>query len=151
MDGRKLRQTAALPGLSLLMATALTACDSPGMPLRSRQVASIGGTAGQNALAARLVGTWRRTLFFFDEFGFAHSSETTWQFQADGSALRVQVTRNLSLFLSDASVTVARWRVEGTSLHITFVSPQPGEATFALRIEGRQLFLNGEQYERVDG
>jgi hypothetical protein len=96
-----------------------------------------------------LAGTWQRTLVFFDDFGYLHSSETTWAFAASGSAVRTIVTTNHTLEASDTSVTTATWRLDGTTLTIEFTAPSPGTIVLEARVQGSTLFLAGQQYERL--
>ena len=69
----------------IVTALTLAACDSGrlGAP-RGATLGGVGGTS--NAGAARIVGTWRRILYFLADDGSASASETTWRFNADGSA-----------------------------------------------------------------
>jgi hypothetical protein len=99
----------------------------------------------------QLVGSWRRTLFYFDDFGFAYSSETTWQFSSDGSAIRSIVTRNLTLGYADAAVAVARWQVTASRVTIDFVSPDPGRIELDFRVVGNELTLAGQTFSRIGG
>jgi hypothetical protein len=133
---------------AVLLATLLAAgCDGPGVVSpRNRVPATIGGDA---TVTPSLVGPWRRSLSFTDEFGFAHSVETTWEFLGDGSARRTVISSNLTLGVADSVVTTARWRVNGTLLEIDFVSPSPGRIVIAFRVQGDQLFLAEEAYGRV--
>jgi hypothetical protein len=86
---------------------------------------------------------------FFDEFGFLHTSETTWNFESGGRALRTVVATNVTLGVADTLVSFARWRVSGTTLIIDFTAPSPGSITLEYRLQGTTLFLAGQEYERV--
>ncbi|HEX5634378.1 MAG TPA: hypothetical protein VFX50_14155, partial [Gemmatimonadales bacterium] len=80
--------------LLALAAVPLAGCGGDGVVSpNGRMVARGGGSSVSTAL----VGTWRRAIFFLDEFGFARATETTWQFGSDGSATRVQVARNFTI------------------------------------------------------
>jgi hypothetical protein len=133
--------------LLVVLACTLAACDGPGVVDPRHPVIAGVGTGG--SVSASVTGAWRRTLFFVDEFGFAHSSETTWEFRQEGTAVRTVVARNHTLGIADVIVTVARWRTEGTQLRIEFVSPQPGQITLEFRLVGTQLFLAGETFDRL--
>ncbi|HEX9563012.1 MAG TPA: hypothetical protein VF981_03545 [Gemmatimonadaceae bacterium] len=106
------------------------------------------GTHGGGTASSGLAGTWRRQLVFIDEFGYVHSSETTWTFATSGDAFRTIVTTNFTLGAADTTFTLARWRLDGTRVIIDFVSPSPGTITLDVRIEGTTLFLAGQAYER---
>jgi hypothetical protein len=140
-----------VPRLTLVLASVacIAACDSlPFEPAGRRPIGSLEGGPGGPATTT-IEGTWRRTLVFFDDFGFLHSSETTWSFETGGSATRTVVTTNVTLGASDTSLTTARWRVEGSSVVIDFTAPSPGTITLEVRIQDGTLFLAGQEYERV--
>ena len=125
------------------------ACDyGPYEPVGRREYGILQGSGGP-AVSLSIEGTWRRTLVFFDDVGFVNSSETTWTFEAGGSASRTSVTANVTAGISDTSVTLARWRIEGTNVIIDFTAPSPGTITLSFRVEGTTLFLAGQEYLRV--
>ena len=130
----------------LLCVLALVGCDGPGVagPAGGR-VARTGGASP----ALALVGSWRRTVFFLDEFNYARSSETTFQFNLDGSVVRVQIARNHTLGLADALVTTGLWRMDGAQVVLDFVTPTRFQLTLEVRIVGDQLDLAGQTYLRV--
>jgi hypothetical protein len=136
----KLRRSVIL-GLSLL-----AGCDSGrlGGPLGSTG----GGTAGGGA-ASGIVGTWRRILFFIAEDGSASSSETTWRFNANGTASRLSVTRNYTAGLADAQAVEARWEGLPQAVRITFLPPSSGTFEFSYRISADTLYLASQGYVRV--
>jgi hypothetical protein len=106
-------------------------------------------THGGGTASAGLAGSWRRQLVFIDEFGYVHSSETTWTFEPGGDALRAIVTANFTLGVADTAFAQARWRLDGTRVIIDFVAPNPGMITLDVRIEGSRLFLAGQEYQRT--
>lgn len=123
-------------------------CDGPGVT--SPTTARIGRTGGSSPSNA-IVGSWRRIVFFFDEFNFASSSETTFQFSGDGTVVRAQIARNHTLGLVDVFVSTGRWRLQGTRLELDFVSPSTFQLVFEARIVGDQLEIAGQTYLRVAG
>lgn len=131
--------------LTCLLAFAL-ACDGPGIV--GPTTARIGRVGGSNTSTA-LLGSWRRAIFFLDDFNYSRSSETTYQFAADGTALRVQVARNHTLGLADILVSAGRWRLEGTRIVIDFVSPSTFQLALDMRLVGDQLELGGQVFLRV--
>lgn len=134
--------------LGSVAALFVLACDyGPYEPVGRREYGPLQG--GGPVASLTIEGTWRRTLVFFDDFGFMHSSETTWRFDAGGSASRTIVTTNVTLGASDSSVTLARWRVDGTNLIIDFTAPSPGTITLDARVQGATLFLAGQEYQRI--
>lgn len=138
---------------AVLLVLGLAACDGLGpVGPEDRPIGAVGGGAdtGDNVNDA-LVGNWRRTFFFVDEFGFSHAIETTWQFAGDGTAVRTIVTSNLTLQISDVTVTVARWRIQGGSIVLEFQSPDTGQVILDFVIVGDELTLAGEIYSRVGG
>ena len=137
--------------LLLFSATVLTAtaCDrGPFEPVGRRPIGGLTGGGGPTTTIA-IEGTWRRTLVFFDDFGFLHSSETTWTFATSGLAERTVVTTNVTLGAADTSLTQARWRVDGSNVIIDFTSPSPGTISLEVRLQGTTLFLAGQEYQRV--
>lgn len=98
-----------------------------------------------------LVGTWRRAVFFVDDFGISRASETTWRFAADGSASRTLVTRNLMLGVADVFLAAGRWRTAGNQLVIDLETPSPVQLQFTTRVVGDQLELSGELFLRATG
>ena len=125
----------------------LAACDSgPVEPVGRRPRGILVGGDGNTAT---IEGTWQRTLAFFDDFGFLHSSETTWTFEAGGAAQRTIVTANITLGVADTTVTEGQWRVEGSNVVIELTSPSPGTITLEVRLQGTSLFLAGQEYLRI--
>ena len=141
-----------LVALLLSVATlAATACDyGPTYPVgfRRKEGTLAGGGGGTNASPA-IVGSWQRIIVFFDDFGFMHSSATTWTFETGGLAERSIVTTNVTLGAADTAVTEARWRLDGTNLTIDFTSPSPGTVTLEARVQGTSLFLAGQEYLKI--
>ena len=136
--------------LAVIVVASIAACDSlPYEPVGSRPIVVVEAGGGGGTTTTTIDGTWQRTLAFFDDFGFLHSSETTWSFGTGGTATRTVVTTNVTLGAADTSVTTARWRVEGTSVIIDFLAPSPGTITLEFRLQGNTLFLAGQEYERV--
>ena len=135
--------------LSAIVLTA-TACDTgPFEPVGRRPIGRLEGGGGATTTTT-IEGTWRRTLVFFDDFGFLHSSETTWTFETGGLAERTVVTSNVTLGAADTSLTQARWRVEGANVVIEFTAPSPGTISLEVRVQGTTLFLAGQEYQRVN-
>jgi hypothetical protein len=124
-----------------------TACDGPGIAGPDNPRIARAGTS--NSPSASVVGTWRRTVFFLDEFNFAHSSETTFRFDANGTAVRAQVARNHTLGLVDALVSTGTWSLTGGQVVIDFVTPSVFRLTLAATVTGNELSLAGETYLRV--
>ena len=135
-----------LAGLLCALTLAVVSCDGPGVagPAGGR-VARIGGATG----SAAIVGAWRRAVFFLDDFNYARSSETTFQFNADGTLVRVQIARNHTLGLADVSVATGSWRTDGTQVVLDFVTPTRFQLSLEARVVGDQLDLAGQTYLRV--
>jgi hypothetical protein len=132
------------------MLIALAACDSGrlGAPLGSRGTSGgIDGSGG--SIAAGIVGTWRRILYFLADDGSASSSETTWRFNADGTASRLSVTRNFTAGLADAQTVDARWEALTQAVRVTYLAPSSGTFEFSYRISGDTLYLASQGYVRV--
>ena len=133
-----------------LIVTTLTlaACDSGrlGAP-RGATMGGLGGTS--NAGASGVVGTWRRILYFLADDGSASSSETTWRFNADGSANRLSVTRNFTAGLADAQTVEARWEALTQSVRVTFLPPSSGTFEYTYRVSRDTLYLASQAYVRL--
>jgi hypothetical protein len=135
-------------GWSVVLLVALAACDSGriGAPFGPRN--GTAGTTGTTS-ATSLVGTWRRIIFFLADDGSASSSETTWRFNANGTATRVSVTRNFTAGLADAQSVDARWEALTQTVRITYLAPSSGTFEFTYRVSGDTLYLASQGYARV--
>lgn len=142
---RRRRALASCAAVAVLTA-GLAACDGYNITGATGRFADVGG---RDVAASSLVGTWQRAFFFVDDFGFAQGTETTWQFNANGTATRLQVTSNFTLGIADTVVSEARYEASGTQLVIDFVAPSPGRIILEFRFSGNQLLLAGEQYRRL--
>jgi hypothetical protein len=148
MENRLNARTRVLLLFSATVLTA-TACDGgPFEPVGRRPIGGLEGSGGPTTTIT-IEGTWRRTLVFFDDFGYLHSSETTWTFTTGGLAERTVVTSNVTLGAADTSLTQARWRVDGSNVIIDFTAPSPGTISLEVRVQGTTLFLAGQEYQRV--
>ncbi len=107
-----------------------------------------GSPSGPVERDALLLGSWWRILVFTDDDGTAHSSETTWRFDADGDATRTVVATNLTHGFFDTVVAGARWRTEGGDVVITFVAPDSGTVRFAYRVTADTLLLDTRAFLR---
>lgn len=145
----RLRLIALLFSVATLTATA---CDyGPVYPVGfRRQTGTLEGGGGGTAASPSIVGRWQRTIVFFDDFGFLHSSETTWSFETGGLASRSVIAANITLGAADTIFTEARWRLDGTNLIIDFTAPSPGTITLEARVQGTSLFLAGQEYLKIN-
>ncbi len=135
--------------LSLLLLLA-TACDSGRLGAPGAGTISTGATGTTGARASSgLVGTWRRILYFLADDGSASSSETTWRFNADGTASRVSVTRNYTAGLADAQTVDARWEALTQTVRITYLPPSSGTFEFSYRVTRDTLYLASQAYARI--
>jgi ABC-type glycerol-3-phosphate transport system substrate-binding protein len=149
LTGISIRAMAA----SALLAAALVAagCGGSGPVGPPGQTAAIDGSASGPGVSTSLVGTWRNTFFFIDPVGASNASQTTWQFNADGTAVRTTVTQNFTLGVSDTTFVTARWRATANVVIIDFLSPTPGTIELLYSVQGNQLILAGQTYLRVGG
>ena len=106
-----------------------------------------GGSAG-NASSA-LVGTWNRTIFLLLADGSAGSTETVWQFAADGTGARTVTARNFSAGVFDVFLTNVTWQATSTTVRVTFLPPQSGTVDYSWLVRGDTLLLAGQDYVRV--
>ena len=107
------------------------------------------GTSGSHSGQQALIGLWTRVVVITDNVGDTHSSRTTWEFRSDGSATRTVVAQNLSLGVSDVITARATWRTEGSTLVITFQSPDSGTSRFSFAIFSDVLTLDGRDFVRI--
>lgn len=149
MSTRAVRRGAALVRGARVAALVLlvAGCDGPGVASPGRPIV---GVSGAGSAGASVVGTWRRAIFFLDDFGIARSSETSWQFTADGAVTRVLVSRNLTFGLVDVQVGAGRYQLQGTRIVIDFVTPAPAQLTLEVRRVGNELELAGQRYLPVE-
>ena len=128
----------------------VVACDGGrlGAPVNGTLGTAGTGTTGTTA-SSELVGTWRRILYFLAEDGSASSSETTWRFNADGTASRLSVTRNYTAGLADSQTADARWEPLVQSVRITYLPPSSGTFEYAYRVAGDTLYLASQAYGRI--
>ena len=139
--------------LAALLIASLGAC---GGDLRVTSPSPGGELAGggPNAPQARgPLGRWTRTLIFEDAYGDYITSETTWAFDADSIATRVNVGGSAYYGTEDVAVSTARWHVDGTTLVVRYVTPTAGTVRFRWRIErfsdGDVLWLGDTRFVRA--
>ena len=139
-----------------LLFGSVAACDGAltGVAGTTSTVAGAGATSTTaGALDAALLGRWRRALAFTARDGTLNSSETTWAFAGDGSAVRTVVSRNLAAGLADGFSTRAAWRTANRTVTITYLPPDAGTVRFTYLVErapaGDVLYLNGQAFARV--
>lgn len=97
---------------------------------------------------ANVVGTWTRRLVLLDGHGNLVESETTWRFDPDGDALRLQVARNWTVGIVDSLRTLLRWRTAGDRLTITFPPPDSADVEFRYRVLADTLSLDELRFVR---
>jgi hypothetical protein len=110
---------------------------------------NVGVGNGTGAQHNALVGIWTRVVVVRDNTGNDHSSRTTWEFRSDGSATRTLITQNLSAGISDVLTANASWHTEGSTLVITFRSPDSGTSRFGFSVFINVLTLDGRDFVRV--
>jgi hypothetical protein len=107
------------------------------------------GTGTGSGQHNALMGLWTRVVVITDNAGDAHSSRTTWEFRSDGSATRTVVTQNLSVGVSDVISANGTWHTEGSTLVITFRSPNTGTSRFSFIVFSNVLTLDGRDFVRI--
>lgn len=137
---------------ALVLGLAVAACDGSAV-LTGPNGELVGvpgpsGTGGTNATAS-LVGTWRRSILFFDFDGSAASSETTWRFDSGGTGSRSVIARNFTSGVADALISTLTWQATSTTVQVTFVTPQTGTVSYDWSVRGDTLVLAGQGYLRV--
>lgn len=109
----------------------------------------VGTGKGSGSHHSAIVGMWTRVVVLADNQGTAHSSRTTWEFRSDGSATRTVIAQSLSTGVSDILTANASWHTEGSTLVITFRSPDSGTSRFGFAIFANVLSLDGRDFVRV--
>ena len=108
-----------------------------------------GGAGGGSSTSSALVGTWNRTVFLLLADGSAGSTETLWQFAADGTGARTVTARNFSAGVFDVFLTNVTWQATSTTVRVTFQPPQSGTVDYSWLVRGDTLLLAGQDYVRV--
>jgi hypothetical protein len=109
-----------------------------------------GGSVSNPApdLSLPLVGQWRRTLVFVDDFGGTNVFATLWNFRADGTFTRSLLTSNVNSGLGETEFMVGRWEIRGSIVLLTVDGAStPQRLTFFF--SGANLVLGGTEYVRV--
>jgi len=108
-----------------------------------------GGGSGGGAYATAMVGQWTRALLVEGPDGDIHESRTTWEFRADGSAIRTIIAWNWTEGIYDTLNSVARWTTSGSNVTITYIAGATGTLTLGWRVDGDVLTLGPDQFARV--
>jgi hypothetical protein len=133
--------------LALSVAVSVTACgDNSPTGSAPRQTGSIGGG---DIAAPDIVGTWKRSITFFDEFGFVNTIVQTWTFDQFGNAARIEVRANETLAEADTVITTGFWRFDGPLVVVNFLEPSPGQLRMDVLVQGNVMTLGGQEYVRV--
>lgn len=107
----------------------------------------IGGGGGSQSAA--LLGQWTRALLVETPDGDIHESRTTWEFRADGSAIRWVTAWNWTTGVYDTLTSVAQWSTAGSTMTIVYIAGTSGTLTLAYRLDGDVLTLGPDQFARV--
>ena len=109
----------------------------------------VGGGSGGGAHASAMLGRWTRALLVEGPDGDIHESRTTWEFRADGSAIRYVTAWNWTEGIYDTISSVAQWTTSGATITITYIAGSTGTLTLAWRVDGDVLTLGPDQFARV--
>ena len=107
------------------------------------------GVPSDSSAGTVVVGTWTRSISFVDSLGIPRTTETTWVFNANGSATRSIVTRGFLDAVVNRQDATASWEVQGDSLVIDFTAPFTSRVQLAVQREGDRLILGGQTFLRV--
>jgi hypothetical protein len=130
--------------LAPLTLAALGGCEADGGIAGPERVPFRFGGPSASVNDTIVVGTWSRNVSFIDEFGVPRSSETVWTFNADGTAIRSTITRNLLDGIEEQVDAFARWTIQGDQIVIDFTAPFTGRVQLAFQRQGQQLTLGGQ-------
>jgi hypothetical protein len=108
-----------------------------------------GGGTGGGTQASAMVGQWTRAIFLEDANGNVHESRTTWEFRADGSAIRYVTAWNWTAGIYDTISSVAQWTTNGSTVTITYIAGATGTLSLGWRVDGDILTLGPDQFARV--
>lgn len=109
----------------------------------------VGGGSGGGSHASAMLGQWTRALLVEGSDGDIHESRTTWEFRADGSAIRYVTAWNWTEGIYDTVSSVAQWTTSGATITITYIAGSTGTLTLAWRVDGDVLTLGPDQFARV--
>ena len=107
------------------------------------------GGSGGGAHASAMLGQWTRALLIEDASGEIHESRTSWEFRADGSAIRNVTAWNWTTGIYDTVGSVAQWTTNGATITITYIAGTTGTLTLDWRVDGDVLTLGPDQFARV--
>jgi hypothetical protein len=108
-----------------------------------------GGSGSGGTQAAAMLGQWTRALLVEGPDGDIHESRTTWEFRADGSAIRAVTAWNWTEGIYDTVNSVAQWTTSGADITITYIAGTTGTLTLDWRVDGDVLTLGPDQFARV--
>ena len=131
-----------------LTLVALGACDSPGR-LTAPEAPFRFGVPSSTTPASLVVGTWARSEVFLDTLGIPRTQETTWMFNADGTATRTIVTRSSLDPIVDRQDASALWELQGEEILIDFTAPFTGQLQLTFERLGDRLILGGQTFLRA--
>ena len=109
----------------------------------------VGTGGGSGSQSSAVVGKWTRALLVETPDGSIHESRTTWEFRADGSAIRYVIAWNWTEGIDDTISSVAQWTTSGTTITLTYIAGSTGTLTLAWRVDGDVLTLGPDQFARV--
>lgn len=109
----------------------------------------VGGGGGGGSQSSAVLGQWTRALLVETPDGNIHESRTTWEFRADGSAVRWVTAWNWTQGYYDTLTSVAQWSTNGSTMTIVYIAGNTGTLTLAYRIDGDVLTLGPDQFARV--
>ncbi|HWE43537.1 MAG TPA: hypothetical protein VG432_13590 [Gemmatimonadaceae bacterium] len=153
------RLTRKLPVAAALSAFALAGCAGVEVLGNDSTLAGAGGNGGGvvvgggggggGAHASAMLGQWTRALLVAGPDGDIHESRTTWEFRADGSAIRYVTAWNWTEGIYDTVSSVAQWATSGATVTITYIAGSTGTLSLAWRVDGDVLTLGPDQFARV--
>ena len=109
----------------------------------------VGGGGSGGAHASAMLGRWTRALLVEGPDGDIHESRTTWEFRADGSAIRTVTAWNWTEGIYDTIASAAQWTTSGSRIIIVYIAGTSGTLTLDWRVDGDVLTLGPDQFARV--
>mgnify|MGYP001555340427 CR=1 FL=1 len=108
-----------------------------------------GGGGGTGNVDTALVGSWVGPTTQDTVNGHAQNVNTAWTFTADGSVLRQVVTLDMVTGIADTVISSGTWTGNGSSLSVSFTTPNAENLSFSYTVAGSLLTLDQVQYVRT--
>ena len=136
----------SLPCLALMVVAGIAGCGDmrPTDPGR----ATGGGVIINKPAVNPLVGKWSFARYLVDDAGYAHLSQTVWEFRTGGGVTRTLYSDNISAGVGDVIVANGTWTTSGGNVQVLFEGSTTPVA-YDYHFEGDRLVLAGTAFIRL--